>query len=80
MKIPFPRHTLVTSPGQLVLFFPTLQMSTFHPIMFFISPLGKADVDDFDGLRKDLHWWAIKLVLFPLLTTVALKKLGKSRL
>ena len=75
MKIPFPRHTLVASPGQLVLFFPTLQMSTFHPIMFFISPLGEADHID-DGFRKDLLWWAIKLVLYPLLTTVALKNLA----
>ena len=75
MKIPFPRHTLVTSPGQLVLFFPTLQMSTFHPIMFFISPLGEADHID-DGFRKDLLWWAIQIVLYPLLTTVALKNLA----
>ena len=66
---------MVTSPGQLVLFFPTLQMSTFHPIMFFISPLGEADHID-DGFRKDLLWWAIQIVLYPLLTTVALKNLA----
>ena len=67
------RYTMVSSPGQVLLILPVLEMSgTKWPIMWFVSPLSQST-----------HWaqvrWRTKLLIrellrfvFPLLVTIAM--------
>ena len=67
------RYTMVSSPGQLLLILPVLEMSgTKWPIMWFVSPLTQSTRWAQVRWRKKLLIRALLRFVFPLLVTMAM--------
>ena len=67
------RYTMVSSPGQVLLILPVLEMSgTKWPIMWFVSPLTQSTHWAQVRWRKKLLIRALLRFAFPLLVTIAI--------
>ena len=67
------RYTMVSSPGQVLLILPVLEMSgTKWPIMWFVSPLTQSTHWAQVRWRKKLLIRALLRFVFPLLVTIAM--------
>ena len=67
------RYTMVSSPGQVLLILPVLEMSgTKWPIMWFVSPLSQSTHWAQVRWRKKLLIRALLRFVFPLLVTIAI--------
>ena len=67
------RYTMVSSPGQVLLILPVLEMSgTKWPIMWFVSPLSQSTHWAQVRWRKKLLIRALLRFVFPLLVTMAM--------
>ena len=66
-------YTMVSSPGQVLLILPVLEMSgTKWPIMWFVSPLSQSTHWAQVRWRKKLLIRALLRFVFPLLVTMAM--------
>ena len=73
MNYALQRYTMVSSPGQLLLILPVLEMSgTKWPIMWFVSPLTQSTHWAQVRWRKKLLIRALLRFVFPLLVTIAI--------
>ena len=73
MNYALQRYTMVSSPGQVLLILPVLEMSgTKWPIMWFVSPLTQSTHWAQVRRRKKLLIRALLRFVFPLLVTIAM--------
>ena len=73
MNYALQRYTMVSSPGQVLLILPVLEMSgTKWPIMWFVSPLTQSTHWAQVRWRKKLLIRALLRFVFPLLVTMAM--------
>ena len=73
MNYALQRYTMVSSPGQVLLILPVLEMSgTKWPIMWFVSPLTQSTHWAQVRWRKKLLIRALLRFVFPLLVTIAM--------
>ena len=73
MNYALQRYTMVSSPGQVLLILPVLEMSgTKWPIMWFVSPLSQSTHWAQVRWRKKLLIRALLRFVFPLLVTMAM--------
>ena len=73
MNYALQRYTMVSSPGQVLLILPVLEMSgTKWPIMWFVSPLTQSTHWAQVRWRKKLLIRALLRFVFPLLVTIAI--------
>ena len=73
MNYALQRYTMVSSPGQVLLILPVLEMSgTKWPIMWFVSPLSQSTHWAQVRWRKKLLIRALLRFVFPLLVTIAI--------
>ena len=73
MNYALQRYTMVSSPGQVLLILPVLEMSgTKWPIMWFVSPLTQSTHWAQVRWRKKLLIRALLRFVFPLLVTIVM--------
>ena len=73
MNYALQRYTMVSSPGQVLLILPVLEMSgTKWPIMWFVSPLTQSTHWAQVRWRKKLLIRALLRFVVPLLVTIAM--------
>ena len=73
MNYALQRYTMVSSPGQVLLILPVVEMSgTKWPIMWFFSPLSQSTHWAQVRWRKKLLIRALLRFVFPLLVTMAM--------